>query len=280
MTLFIIIVVICVFSLLVVLLKKHKNKAINEIQKKGLSTIFELMNLISHIQKHRGLNAAWIGGDKKVQAQLTALKSQVSQDTKKISVDSVSEDERWLAFCDHWRRLLKLNDELTISNSFEQHTKMIRNLIYLIEDVAESTYLTSDHIPDLPHIGFIWRELPAAIETIGQSRAIGTGVAAKSFCSSVNKIQLSFLSESMTNITDKIFKQLSYLPHEKEQHEKLVITTTEKMNELNEIIADKLINAALISVDSIEYFEIATSTMQQASDIFYHQTQQIEQLLA
>lgn len=279
MTIAIIIAIIFLCTLITFLLKQMKKKKIKSNQKNGLITILQLLNLIAHIQKHRGLNAAWIGGDSKAHSQLIALKASISQISNKMHDEKVITDERWVAFLDHWRRLLELNEKLTISNSFEQHTRMIRNLIYLIEDIAELSYLVSDHLPELPHIGFAWRELASAIESIGQSRAIGSGVAAKSYCSSVEKIQLSFLSEAMTEITDNTLKKLSFLPSKRSEHEALILNATQKMNELNTIISNKLINTTVISVDSLEYFGLATEVMEQVNAIFIHQTKQVEQLL-
>lgn len=279
MIIFSITIVVALFIFIVALVSNNKKKLIKKTQKNGLSTILQLLNLVTNIQKHRGLNAAWIGGDSKAHEQLVTLKKQILVDIKNIHEDKVITDERWLAFIDHWHRLLEFNNELTISNSFEQHTSMIRNLIYLIEDTAEFSYLVSDYLPELPNIGFTWRELTAAIETIGQSRAIGTGVAVESFCSSVDKIKLNFLSETIKNLTENTLKQLSYLPNEKSQHDQLINNAMSKMKELNYIIANELIDAPVITVDTLKYFDLATITLQQVSDVFIHQTKQVEQLL-
>ncbi len=279
MTIVVIIAVSLVSTLAIFLIKKNRKNLINTQQKTGLISILKLLNLIAHIQKHRGLNAACIGGDNKAQTQLISLKALVSELISKIHNEQIVTDERWVAFLDHWSRLLEHNEQLTIVNSFEQHTRMIRNLIYLIEDLAEYSHLVSDYLPELPQIGYTWRELVSAIESIGQSRAIGSGVTAKSYCSSVEKIQLSFLSESMTNITSNTLRKLSFLPNEKEEHEKLILNATNKMNELNTIIYNNLIHAQIITVNSEEYFELATDVMEQLNTIFIHQTKQVEQLL-
>lgn len=254
--------------------KKRSNK--KRIQQQGIIYIGEIKNLITFVQQHRGLMSAWLSGDTSVQTKLVQLKQKISQIHKGLATSPVSKNERLTGFNDHWQRLLQLNNKPSVANSFEQHTMMIRNLAYLLEDTAEISYLTADHLDVLPNIGFVWRELVLATESIGQSRALGTGVAAQQFCSSVDKIRLNFLTQTMADTTKNTLQQLSSLPHEQSTHKVLVATATNQMHQLINTISDELVNAKKVLVDSSDYFDLATNTMQQMNAIFDHQMKQLQ----
>lgn len=256
-------------------LKQSKVNKSKKLQQLGLVYIGQIKKVITLVQQHRGLTAAWLNGDNKVQTKLVVLKQQISQEMKTLEDSIVSKNERWSGFVDHWQRLLQLNNKPSVANSFEQHTMMIRNLAYLLEDTAEKSHLTADYLPELKNIGYVWRELVLATESIGQSRALGTGIAAQQFCSSVDKIRLNFLMQTMIKITEHTLQRLSYLPDEKYKHTELVRKATEKMNQLIQVISHELVNARKINIDNNSYFDLATETMKQMNDIFEHQVKQL-----
>ena len=256
---------------------KHKKK--KQIQQQGIVYIGQIKQLITYVQQHRGLMSAWLSGDKSVHSKLAQLKQHILQINKTLLDSPVSKNDRLNGFNDHWQRLLHLHNKPSIANSFEQHTLMIRNLAYLLEDTAETSYLTVDHIDALPNIGFVWRELILATESIGQSRALGTGVAAQKFCSSVDKIRLNFLTETMADTTKNTLQHLSSLPHEESNHKILIINATNQMNKLMTTIANELVNAPKVSIDSLEYFKLATDTIEPMNAIFEHQIKQLDSCL-
>lgn len=257
--------------------KKRSNK--KRTQQQGLVYIGEIKQLITFVQQHRGLMSAWLNGDTSVHTKLAQLKQKIAQTHKGLAVSPVSKNDRLAGFNDHWQRLLQLNNKPSVANSFDQHTKMIRNLAYLLEDTAESNYLTADHLEVLPNIGFVWRELVLATENIGQSRALGTGVAAQHFCSSVDKIRLNFLTQTMADTVKNTLQQLSSLPHEQSTHKLLISSATNQMNQLINTISEELVNANKVLVDSSDYFDLATNTMQQMNAIFDHQIKQLHSSL-
>ncbi|WP_156491858.1 MULTISPECIES: hypothetical protein [unclassified Oleiphilus] len=62
-----------------------------------------------------------------------------------------------------------------MTNNIEQHNRLIINLLYLIENQAES-YLPMLSFGRDSGLDVIWKELLETIEAIGQTRAIGMGV--------------------------------------------------------------------------------------------------------
>lgn len=259
--------------------KQVENTKTANLQKSGIVQIRLIKQVIFLAQQHRGLMAAWLNGDEKIEVELNKRKQKILAFSKEIDFSNIANEERWLAFKDHWARLMTFDNTENVLNSFEQHTKMIRNLAYFLEDTAEKTHLTSDYIIELPKIGFVWRELVLVAENVGQSRAIGTAVATRKFCSSVDKIRLNFLTQTIKTTTKETLNHLSSLPDEQRKHNKSVELATGKINQLAEIILNDLVSTNKITVDHKIYYELATETIELLNNVFDHQVEQIESVI-
>lgn len=260
-------------------IKQIKNTNTTDLQKSGISDIRLIKQVIVFAQQHRGLMGAWLNGDDKIEIELNRRKQKISLLTKEIDSSDIAQEERWLAFKDHWARLVVFDKTTNVLNSFEQHTKMIRNLAYFLEDIAEKSHLTSDYIVEMPNIGFVWRELVLVAESIGQSRAIGTAVATRNFCSSVDKIRLNFLTQTIKTTTKDTLNHLSALPQEQKKHDRSIELATAKITQLTSIILNDLVNTNKITVDHKAYYDLATETIELLNNVFDHQVEQIESVI-
>jgi len=256
-----------------------QKKGQREIQCQGLEDICQLKALIGLIQQHRGLTAALLNGDEQVKPKLEALRRIINDKQTHLANTQVQYSERWAAYTDHWQRLLQFNQHSCPDNSFEQHTTMIKNLAYLLEDTAELSYLSADYLPALNNIGYVWRELILTTENVGQSRAIGTGVATQKTCSSVDKIRLNYLIQTLNQTSEVTIQQLSSLPQEQQTHAKLVNNASTKLKQLTQVMTNELVEAQPVTINNQHYFELATKTMSELNEIFNHQVRQLKQNL-
>lgn len=268
--------IVCLIFILfmVVKAKINRHKLIAK-QSAGLSYIKKIRNIILFTQQHRGLSSAWLNGDTSVKAKLDELKAGVKTQRDFLQMTPIEQTERWQSFIDHWQRLTQ-NAHISVDNSFEQHTAMIKNLIYLVEDTAENYHLTMDHITELPKVGYVWRELVLASEGVGQSRAIGVGVATQKMCSSVNKIKLNFLIQNMEISTKHMLGELSCLDQEQREHGQLTQGAIHKVNELINTIKNELVSPTKVSINNTDYFELASNTIEAINAVFDHQIRQLE----
>jgi len=236
--------------------------------------------LISLIQSHRGLSSALLNGDNSKQAPLQALEQQVEIEVLSLKDQiAIQETSRWSGFIDHWSRLNKQDSQRDSENSFKQHTQLISNLLYLLEDEAERSHLNATCLAKLQAIGFVWRELVVTTEIIGQSRAIGTGVATSKTCSSVHKIRLSFLQQHIQITMNETLAKLSSLEAFSEKHSELLSIAKSKMEFFSNTIENELIKAKPITINQDEYFALATDSIKALDDIFDHQIQQIQETI-
>jgi hypothetical protein len=211
---------------------------------------------------------------------LLTFEQQADSDIKYLQQDmAADENGRWDSFVDHWARINQPGNTNDADNNFKQHTQMIANLLYLLEDEAEHKHLNAMSLQALAHIGFVWRELVQTTEMIGQSRAIGTGIATRKICSSVDKIRLSFLQQNMQKTINETLPKLGSLDSESEQHKALLTTAFATMQCIMETIKSDLIQADKITITQDQYFALATNSIKSLDEIFKHQLAQVKQVI-
>ncbi|MDO7086417.1 hypothetical protein WNY51_00695 [Pseudocolwellia sp. AS88] len=273
------IIVVGLFIIIAFSIRVAKRSKIKKSQLQGITYITQLKPLISLVQQHRGLTSAWLNGDENVKPKLVNLQNEIKQVIHLLNKTDLQANERWMSFYDHWQRMLEFKIKPSVSNSFDQHCSLIKNLSYLLEDTSESYFLTSEHHKGFPNIGYTWRELIVLTENIGQARAIGTGVSVQKHCSSVDKIRLSFLAENMTKVSTGTLNNLHYLSDEIEKHNNHIQIARSKIQELTLVIAKELVNSTDITIESQDYFSMASNTISAFDDIFYHQVDQLKRLI-
>ncbi|NVK24076.1 MAG: nitrate- and nitrite sensing domain-containing protein [Gammaproteobacteria bacterium] len=274
--------IVTVVVLIIVAMALHFSRQSSEKKKQlsGLSIIVKIKTLMSLVQQHRGLSSAWLNGD---QSKLPILKNMEQKigllcgEINETGIENIN--VRWRGFLDHWSRLTRKSHDTDVTNNFKQHTQMISNLLYLLEDEAERAHLTPSAIPELPSIGFVWRELVSTAESVGQSRAIGTGVATAKSCSSVDKIRLSFLEKHINSTCSDMLKKLTCLEQFSGQHANLLSSAQDKMKRLINTIEHDLIQASKVSIDQNDYFNLASDTITSLDNIFNSQVEQVKMVL-
>ena len=269
-----------VIAITVLLSHYFQVKRKKQLQKKGLTIILHLKKLVGLIQVHRGLTSAWLNGDDSKKYNLVSFEQEITVEIHYLQQQgSMMTNSRWESFIDHWGRLIQHDAKRDADDSFHQHTQLVVGLLYLLEDQAELHYLDALSLPNFPTVGLVWRELMTTIESIGQSRGIGAGVATCKNCSSVNKIRLSFLLVHIQQTMNETLAKLSSLDEVKANHTELLNIAQLKMKLLSTTIDKELIGSQEITIGQDTYFALATDCIKAVDNIFEHQVQQIEQVI-
>jgi len=170
----------------------------------GLRYINFIEKILEHLPQHRGMANAFLNGDKGFLEKMTEIQQILEQDVKKIdhynAQHTVHNDlrERWQTIKNGWNTLKNRIQSLSASESFELHSALIGEVLYLISDTADRTNL-SNH-PDLrvrQIIQITFNLLPPIIENIGQARGIGSGAAARGTLLTAIRIKLEFLHQRL-----------------------------------------------------------------------------------
>lgn len=191
------------------ILNRHRNLQRQCDQQRGLALLVKMRDLLSNIQKHRGLTHGFHGGDRSLSADIQQLQNRIGADIADIATIGgwVGSNERWNNLCGHWRRLCASFNTLEQENCLLQHNMLISNVLYLIEDTADAHQLHRLNA-DISAACLVWKELLVTAEYIGQARALGTGVTASGHCTSVSRIRLNYLRQKIEETTRLTWRHL------------------------------------------------------------------------
>lgn len=157
-------------SLAVIALLRHQ--AARRGQARALLWLQALKTLMTHLQRHRGLAVAVQCGDEISRPVLEDMQRQVGRDIAHIDqlAGQLREREQWQTITSHWARLSCNALSLSVPHSLDQHTRLIQNLVVLIDSIASEHGLIADADRPTP----AWRLLLELAEQLGHVRALGT----------------------------------------------------------------------------------------------------------
>lgn len=253
-----VVVLVAVLSLVFLFAVLHYRRSLRlQRQRLGLKLLASFRVLLTHVQQHRGLCNGYLCGGAGLLAEIEDLQNRVSHNFAGISLIDVSLEgsERWQSITQHWARLAGNFRRLKPDNSLSQHNQLIKNILYLIDDVARENQLLLLRNSDQQPLHLFWRELLSAAEYIGQARAIGTGVAAADYCNSLARNRLQYLCRQIESHCNNLWQEIS---------------STEGAPEAVTYLLDTIKNRILgeaPDISAAEFFSIAT----QAIDILLDQ---------
>ncbi|WP_017221443.1 nitrate- and nitrite sensing domain-containing protein [Moritella dasanensis] len=265
-----ILVSILLIAMSIYLIKAHQCNALRSQQITGFNIVTRLRELLSHVQQHRGISNALLNGDVSLTSRLTPLTLKVSNSidgiNKEFKAGDVDEQlqplPRWESITEHWSRLSTKTNQLTSANNLQQHNKLILNILYFIDDIAEQHQIYKIVDAQGEAMRHMWLELLFTAENIGQIRAIGTGVAAANTCTSVERIRLNYLCHSLQQSLD----------------DGLMLANSEQIRQLLHVVVQQ-VTIAVPSIKAEEFFNLASICVEQILQEFDKQLQQFEQII-
>ena len=165
-----------------------------------------LRALISGFQRHRGLSNGVLCGDASLGQDLATTRQELDQHIRTAQALDCTHRDAWNSLIDHWSRMREMRTS-DPANNLAQHHLIIRNSIFLMEDVAEEIDL-SEGRPELAYLPCIWREVVQAAEWAGQARALGTGIAAAGQSSAEQRVRMRFLYQKIELLAGAAFATL------------------------------------------------------------------------
>lgn len=159
----------------------------------GIAYLKRLRSLLIYIQQHRGLTNGLLIGNSGLGEDVQKVEVLIEREIADISaIDGwVKDNPKWESIHDHWNRIQANYQGMEIDVNLKQHSSLIANLLYLIDDLAYAHHLGKLGLVDATETD--WRSLLFIAEYVGQARGLGMGVVSKGFCSSVLRIQLNHL---------------------------------------------------------------------------------------
>ena len=240
-------------------------------QSQGIHTNILLRTMIQHMQEHRGMASTYLNGNKDFKRDLELKDNELNKDIEALN-RALTDNKNLENIKDDWSQIQKELSEIqsnleqmTAKESFASHTTLIQKALELTQKISTDTSLVlQDDAASYFLVEMTMSSLPTMAEKMGQSRARGSGIAAKKEITTDDKQQLLSLLESInSNRTITIKDMITLLKDDpkisslKESYDKAISST----DLLNNTITSEFIEKDQVSIESKAYFDLATASI-------------------
>jgi len=171
-----------------------------------LDLCYQILELITQIQQHRGATLAILAGDVFFETRLTNIKPQVLkslQEVQALRTHFIS-DITWESLCAEWFTVNYHWRQDNAFHNFELHTHLIQQLLKLLREFYQSPNFQNLEQRHEQLAQLTLQELPELMETTAQIRGIGTHCLASKASDKLFSDRLGFLSRYFARITDHL----------------------------------------------------------------------------
>lgn len=244
--------------------------SISRLRENGLQNLRPLRKLLEYIPQHRGMANALLQGDNSFKDKLNTLAQKINVEIKNISElvgknDKLNIEDKVKKTEQQWNFIYQNLSQRQASDSFELHTELVKNILFLIHDIAEtSRILKSQDITYTKLANVALRKLPLVTEMLGQARGMGTGVAARGQCDANMRVKLTYLLNTTRQITYEANEDIDSVINNKvlkQQNDKQA--TEYFLNSLE----NNIINTDTIGLSSTDYYDAGTDAIQHTFEL-------------
>jgi methyl-accepting chemotaxis protein len=260
-------------SLLSIEIKQlNDDVSISKRQENGLEYSVAVRTLIQQMQQHRGLAAIYLGGKEETRETVSKKQLDIKAAIEKLdNLDSMygndlNTTESWNSLKSEWISLEKEVFNLTGSESLSKHTILIGKIINFNLNLADvSNLILTDKLDKHYLVDMVINKLPLSAEYMGQARAVGAGVATRKQITEDERFKLLYLTQSIQSTINDAERGASVIykinPQAKNQLEDSLTKALQQSRKLLDTINNELLNKKEISLDSSQYFNLATSVI-------------------
>ncbi|HEC60018.1 hypothetical protein LCGC14_0724490 [marine sediment metagenome] len=240
--------------------------------KLGFRLIEHIQKVISCCQQHRGISNAILQGNKSLRTQLISTQLHLDELVAEGNILGLKAFPQWESFIGHWPKLKmhSLERDLTSQNLLRQHNVMVYGHLSLLDELMSEHDLTWIMLGSSIHMSQLCIDTLKVAETIGQSRAIGSGVCSRGECLGIDKISLSFLRISIISPTNELLTELSQVedPVLLSQLTAASKLIKEAVDKLVATIEDKVLIDGKIELDAADFFKLATQPIDALNGVY------------
>lgn len=268
-------------------------------ERAGIEYFSGIRILLEHLQQHRGIANTILNGDTSFKEKLFTKQAQIEDDIKIIDqLDQrlgirLKTTEQWLSIKEKWGNLegklfdLQPQESLVLHNklikeNFELHTIIITDILSLFVHVGDTSNLKLDPGHDSFYLmDTMVNKLPLIIEKTGQSRGLGTGIAAKKTLTSDEKVQLIILSGMIQSAMNDVKSHMDLFenPHLKNLLQPYIQDNLNTTNLFLEVLKKEIIDATSIQIQSAKFYDIATTAIDSGFKLYDLESPILDNLL-
>lgn len=181
----------------------------------GLLWCMHLLRLVMNLQQHRGMANAVLSGDTSFRQKLLDKRGEIDRQLRRLATlpgefERRSEDfERGdISHLEqHWQELASRLPTLSAFESMTRHTALIATLLAWLRAVGESCLREPAANTGLQVEGVVVNfveKLPLLAETLGQARALGSGLLAAGQGTAVGRVQMGYLAQRIDTLLQDV----------------------------------------------------------------------------
>lgn len=274
-------VVLLPLALLSVITLGNLNESIRfvENERQGLTYIAAVRQPIEYMQQHRGIMAAFLSGDTAAGDRAQEIRREVDRTLGQLASlddqfgDALETEGRLFEIQQAWDAIKADASDMTPSMNLQRHTALIAELLELVEAVADASEITLDPHLDSYYLGdALVNRLLTLTETMGQARALGSGVAAAGEMDSDTRVRLAVLASNMGSHNEALQSGLAAAASSNTELEaqlgRYISENASAVEAFAGILDQELLGADTIEIPAQDVFDAATRSITDAYALY------------
>ncbi|MBL8397194.1 MAG: methyl-accepting chemotaxis protein [Candidatus Accumulibacter sp.] len=235
----------------------------------GIEAIKPIAVTVRNMQIHRGLSSGVLNGNEEMKEKRAAKEKEVSAALQAVEskLPNLLSHPTWIKVKDDWATVQKEGMEWMARENFVVHNRLIEAVFQFQALVADEYRLTNDPDIDTTYlIGTATRNLPTAIENMGQLRALGTGVLTRAVpLLMVQQVEFSTVLErlnlAVNDVRINLEKSVHYNPRLGNSFQKVTTELGGAAEKVTKVVNQDIISGVFATkVDA--YFALTTVSIE------------------
>ncbi len=235
-------------------------------QLQGLAMIEPLSRSVQGMQLHRGLSAAWLGGNAALRERRATQQTKVSQALQMLDHTlpaDLATREALKHIRQDWERLRSQGQDWTAEENFAAHTRLIERIGRLELALADSYALILDpEIATFYLIDTAIKRLPRVLENLGQLRAYGAVVLTQRSIAPNQSSKLIGLSAELSSSLKELQVSIEKTAHHHPPVRASVLAAYDGVASSARQVSERVVSdilAARFTMSSTVFLDMATS---------------------
>lgn len=251
-----------------------------ERERMGVEYIAAVRQLLEHIPQHRGMVNTYLNGNNKFRDKILAKRNIVDQKFNELEkIDDrlgtvLKTGDMVRSLRTQWEELKARSFDMQPRDAFSRHSRLIIDVIELIQHVADTSNLIRDSKHDAYYLmNALVVRLPSLTDVLGQARGLGAGIAANGgHLDRETRISLALLINQVHQGSVKLRKSLEIATSENayigDHLEGLDRSTLEKIQHFTELLSDELMEKENLDIQPDKVFDAGTLAITEAFNLY------------
>ncbi len=250
-------------------------------EQRGVEAIRKVVPILIEVQKHRGLNSIYLGGDSSVLPKLQQLNAKQDELFSAAEAGGIIRDlgaqSEWETVKADWKEVRDRSAGYSKPQSFAEHTRLVATIQSFVIQLADLSGVTLDPMMDTYYLqDTSLVKLISLSESIGKLRAKGAGILAAKASTPDERAEVILLSGNISGFEKAVHQNLDKATAKNPLLKTRLNTSADKISALIASLQQTVKNEVLVEVPSMApttYFEQATETIGAVLEL-YHLTEQ------